>query len=46
MCRGVAAGIQDHYLVEGSIRMLGSFLGKWKSATNLRVDKNHKLDEE
>ena len=38
--RGVAAGISDHSLVEGRIRMNDSFWGEWKSVKNLRVVKN------
>ena len=43
--RGVAAGISDHYLVEGRIRMNGSFWGEWKSGSNLRVVKNHMFEK-
>ena len=46
MHRGEAAGMSDHCLIEGRIRMNGSFWGEWKSTRNLRVVKNHMSEKE
>ena len=45
VCRGVATGISDHYLVEGKIRMNGSFMGERKSVRNMRVVNNHMFEK-
>ena len=43
--RGVAAGISDHYLVEGKIRMNGAFWGEQKSVRNMRLVNNHMFEK-